>query len=191
VVLPQLSNYERTDRKNVGDEEEEEQWGELLAVVDSSRFSSLFRNLVLLSGLLRLHESSEVALSDLQTIMGETQAYSKRVSSASLLHPEVKILEAIQGNLQDFSSQTLDFQSALESSELRIELELMSLCLQLSRSVSPEVKEKKDKFAHKLTKLAQHIRSKEEESKLMAQVTKTSQSLEDENVRKQKDRDQL
>jgi len=184
-----LSSNERIHREEVVGEEEEENWGELLARIDASRFSMLFRNLVLLAGLLRLRESSAVVLYDLRVIMRETEKYLKRISSARGLHPEVRILETIQGNLVDFSSQSQDFQKALTSSELRIELELLSLSLQLSKSVSPEIKEKKARFARKLTKLAQHMRSQEEESKIRDLPTKTSQFPRDDGVGKSKDRE--
>nr|MDO8135735.1 hypothetical protein [Candidatus Njordarchaeum guaymaensis] len=185
-----MSNNERTRKKEVEGEEEEEQWGELLARFDVSRLSRLFRNLVLLAGLLRLRESSEAALDDLRVIMGETEEYSKRISSAMGMHPEAKILEAIQGNLDEFSSQTQNFQKALQSSELRIELELLALSLQLSRSTSKETKARKARLAHKVTKLAQHIRSKEEESKELDLLSRIFESLKERRERGQKDREQ-
>jgi hypothetical protein len=182
VVISFLPKESRAKKGFTDKDEEDEQWGELLARVDSSRFTRLFRDLVLLAGLLRLRESSEAALIDLETIMGETEAYSKRIGSARDLHPEVKILKAIQGNIKDFSSQTLDFQKALTSSQLRVDLELLSLSLEVSNSNSSLTRDKKSRFARKLTKLAKRLRSKEEESKLTNLLAKTLQPHEDGNT---------
>jgi DNA primase len=74
------------------------------------------------------------------------------------------------------------------SSQLRVELELLSLSLQVSCSVSPDTKEKKARFARKLTKLAKHLRSKEEESKLANLLAKLLQPHEDERSEGKKTR---
>jgi hypothetical protein len=185
VVLSSLSTYERGGRKET--EEEEAQWGELLARIDFSRLSKFFRSLVLLAGLLRLRESSEAALGDLRGIMSETESYSKRISSAKSMHPEARILEAIQRNLQEFSSQTQNFQDALQSSELRMELELLALSLRLSRSTSSETKAEKIRLTRRITKLARHIRAKEEKSKELDLLSKIFESLKEQREKGQKE----
>jgi chromosome segregation ATPase len=186
VVLSSLSTYERGGRKET-EEEEEAQWGELLARVDFSRFSKFFRSLVLLAGLLRLRESSEAALRDLRGITSETEAYSKRISSAKSMHPEARILEAIQRNLQEFSSQTQNFQDALQSSELRMELELLALSLRLSRSTSSETKAERIRLTRRITKLARYIRAKEEKSKELDILSKIFESLKEQREKGQKE----
>jgi hypothetical protein len=187
VVLPFLSTDELAGRKGTDEEDEETQWGELLARIDVSRFSKFFRNLVLLAGLLRLRESSETALKDLGGIMSETEAYSKRINSAKSMHPEARILEAIQRNLQEFSSQTQNFQNALQSSGLRMELELLALSLRMSRSTSPETKAGKTRFTRRITKLAKYMRAKEEKSKELDILSKIFESLREQREKGQKE----
>jgi hypothetical protein len=151
----------RRESENEIEDDEGRWWEDILQHIDSTRFSSLFRNLVLATGLLRLREGSEGALRDLETIISETERYSNRMSSAKNAHPEVRLLEAIEKNLTEFSLQTNDFRNALLASELRMELELTSLCLLLSKSKSPEGRARKINLARKLKRLARHIRMKE------------------------------
>lgn len=115
--------------------------------------------------MLHLRESSESALSDLQTIIRETSKFSERIASAKEKHPEVKVLKSIESNLGEFSLQTEGFHKALLASELRGELELLSLSLFLSRSRSPEGKVLKDNLAKRITKLARHIKLKDKRLK--------------------------
>ena len=149
----------------MGDEKEEEPWIELIDRIDSSDFSKLFRNMVLVAGLLHLRENSESALMDLQTIIKETNKFSQRITSAKEKHPEVKVLKSIESNLEEFSLQTEGFNNALIASELRGELELLSLSLLLSRPPSPESTIRKAKLAKMITRLAHHMKSRNERPK--------------------------
>lgn len=117
------------------------------------------------NGITSLARRERSALRDLDTIINETERYSNRMNSAKNAHPEVKLLEAIEKNLTEFSLQTNDFRNALLTSELRMELELASLSLLLSKSKSPERRTRKINLARKLTKLARRIRLKEGRSK--------------------------
>jgi hypothetical protein len=148
-----------------GDEGEGEPWIELIDRVDSPNFSKLFRNIVLAAGLLHLRESSESALRDLETIVRETDKFSKRITLAKDKHPEVKVLTSIESNLGEFSLQTEGFHKALLASELRGELELLSLSLLLSRSPSHESKARKDNLAKRVTRLARFIKARDERLK--------------------------
>jgi hypothetical protein len=186
VVLSSLSTYDRAGRRET-EEEEEAQWGELLARIDFSRFTRFFRSLVLLAALLHLRESSEAALGDLRSITSETEAYSKRINSAKSMHPEARILEAIQRNLKEFSSQTQGFQNALQGSELRMELELLALSLKLSRFSSSENKARKIRFVNRITKLAKFIRAKEERSKELNLLSEIFGSLKEQREKGQKE----
>jgi hypothetical protein len=140
-------------------------WEEALKNIDTSHFSRSFRNLVLLTGLLRLREGNEEAISDLETIMKETGKFSKRIGSARNRHPKAKILEQLEGNLSEFSYKTDSFHKAMLASELRGELELLSLTLLLSRFSSAESRLLRTRFANRLVRLARKIKLGEEELK--------------------------
>jgi hypothetical protein len=171
-----------------GSERQEEPWIELIDRVDSSDFSKLFRNLVLVAGLLYLRESSESARIDLQTIIQETSKFSKRIASAREKHPEVKVLESIEGNLGEFSVQTEGFNKALLASELREELELLSLSLLLSRSPSSEGMRRKVSLAKKVTKLARHMKIRDERLEEKDSLSKMQLLMKRESSR-EKDRE--
>jgi hypothetical protein len=145
-----------------GEEEEAEPWIETIDRIDSTDFSRLFRNTVLLAGLLHLRDDSLSALKDLETIIQETESFSRRIASAKEKHPEVDILRSIEKNIGEFSIQTGGFHNALVASELRGELELLSLSLVLSRSPSPESRMWKTNLAKKITRLARHLKLKDD-----------------------------
>ncbi|WXG44460.1 MAG: hypothetical protein WED04_10565 [Promethearchaeati archaeon SRVP18_Atabeyarchaeia-1] len=153
---------ERKDEDFSGEIEREEPWVDLLDRIDSTNFSRLFRDIVLVAGLLHLREAGECAMKDLQVIIQETESFSKRITFAKQKHPEVDILSSIQSNLGEFSVQTCGFEKALLASELREELELLSLCLLLSRSRRPEGRTRKHNLARRLTKLARRIKIKDD-----------------------------
>jgi hypothetical protein len=153
------------DANIIANDEGEEPWIELLDRIDSSNFSKLFRNMVLTAGLLHLRKSSESALRDLQTIIQETSKFSQRIASATEKHPEVKVLKSIESNLGEFSTQTEGFHKALLASEMRGELELLSLSLLISRSASPGSIVWKAKLAKRITRLARHMKLKDERLK--------------------------
>jgi hypothetical protein len=169
---------------------EDIQWEEVLENIDSSRFSKLFRNIVLITGLLHFREGGEAALDDLETIMKETGKFSKRIGSARNRHPEATILEQLEGNLTEFSYRTDAFHKALLASELRGELELLSLSLLLSRSSSPQSRALRVKFANRLVRLARKFKLGEEELKKVSIPTSASQSPSDEGRAEERDPDQ-
>jgi len=144
---------------------EDQWWEEILKSIDSSHMSRSFRNIVLLTGLLRLREGNEEAISDLETIMNETGKFSKRIGSARNRHPEARILEQLEGNLTEFSYRTDSFHKAMLASELRGELELLSLSLLLSRSSSAEKRALRARFSNRLVRLARKIKLGEDELK--------------------------
>ena len=150
-------------------------WEEMLKSIDSSHFSRSFRNIVLLTGLLRLREGNEEAISDLETIMKETSKFSKRIGSARNRHPEAGILEQLEGNLTDFSYRTDSFHKAMVASELRGELELLSLSLLLSRCSSAEKKVLRARFSNRLVRLARKIKLGEDELKKISIPSSDSQ----------------
>lgn len=156
---------ENGSQQIAGQNKEDLWWEEVLKNIDSSRFSKSFRNLVLLTGLLRLRAGNEEAISDLETIMKETGRFSKRIGSARNRHPEARILEQLEGNLTEFSYRTDSFHKAMLASELRGELELLSLTLLLSRYSSAETKVLRTRFANRLVRLARKIKLGEEELK--------------------------
>jgi hypothetical protein len=152
--------------QQTAEEENEDLWWEgVLKSIDTSHFSRSFRNLVLLTGLLRLREGNEEAIGDLEIIMEETGKFSKRIGSARNRHPEAKILEQLEGNLTEFSYRTDSFHKAMLAGELRGELELLSLTLLLSRSSSAESRVLRTRFANRLVRLARKIKLGEEELK--------------------------
>jgi hypothetical protein len=155
-----LMREEKNDHTMTNDKEGES-WIELIDRIDSSDFSKLFRNMVLVAGLLHLRESSESALADLRTIIRETSKFSQRITRARGKHPEVAVLKSIESNLGEFSSQTDGFQKALIASELRSELELLSLSLVLSRSPSARSMVRKAKLSRRIKKLARYMKSKD------------------------------
>ena len=152
-------------QQTAGEDKEDLWWEDTLRNIDSAHFSRSFRNLVLLTGLLRLREGNDEAISDLETIMKETGKFSKRISSARNRHPEAKILEQLEGNLTEFSYRTDSFHKAMLASELRGELELLSLSLLLSRSSSAEKRALRTRFSNRLVRLARKIKLGEEELK--------------------------
>jgi hypothetical protein len=158
-----------------GRDEEDLWWEEILKSIDSSRMSRTFRNIVLLTGLLRLREGNEEAITDLETIMKETGKFSRRIGSARSRHPEARILEQLEGNLNEFSNRTDSFHKAMLASELRGELELLSLSLLLSRSSSAEKRILRARFSNRLVKLARKIELGEDELK---KISMPSSSLQ-------------
>jgi hypothetical protein len=161
-----LPKKKRDELSQIAEEAKEDSWWEeALKNIDSSRLSKSFRNLVLLTGLLRLREGNEEAISDLEAIMRETGKFSKRIGSARNRHPEARILEQLEGNLSEFSNRTDSFHKTMLASELRGELELLSLTLLLSRSSSAESKVLRTRFANRLVRLARKIKFEEEERK--------------------------
>jgi hypothetical protein len=176
-------------RKMPEEEKEDLWWEEVLRNIDSSHFSKLFRNTVLITGLLRLREGNEAAIGDLETIMKETTKFSKRIGSAIHRHPEAKILEQLEGNLTDFTYRTDIFHKAMLASELRGELELLSLSLLLSRSSSPGKRVLRTRFANRLVRFARRIKLGEEELKKISIPTSVSQSPGEEHQGEERDPD--
>lgn len=178
------------DWQQMTDEEKEDLWWEdVLKNIDSSRFSKPFRNMVLITGLLRLREGGEAAIGDLETIMKETAKFSKRIGSARNRHPEAKILEQLEGNLTEFSYRTDTFHKALLASELRGELELLSLSLLLSRSSSTESRALRVKFANRLVRLAHKIKLGEEELKKVSTPSSVSPTPSEDHGEEKGDQD--
>lgn len=174
----------------IAEEDKEDLWWEgVLKNIDSSRFSKLFRNMVLITGLLRLREGGEAAIGDLETIMKETEKFSKRIGSARNRHPETKILEQLEGNLTEFSYRTDTFHKALLASELRGELELLSLSLSLSRSSSAESRALRVKFANRLVRLARKIKLGEEELKKVSVPSSVSPTPSENHKEEKGDQD--
>jgi hypothetical protein len=161
-----LPRKKENEWQRITEEDKEDLWWEeVLKNIDSSRFSKLFRDIVLITGLLRLREGGQAAIDDLETIMKETDKYSRRIGSARSRHPEAKILGQLEGNLTEFSNRTDTFYKALLASALRGELELLSLSLLLSRSSSRESRALRVRFANRLVRLARKIKLGEEELK--------------------------
>jgi hypothetical protein len=183
-----LPKKKGNDPQGIAEEDREDLWWEeVLKNIDSSRFSKLFRNIVLITGLLRLREGGEAALDDLETIMKETGKFSKRIGSARNRHPEVKILQQLEGNLTEFSYRTDTFHKALLASELRGELELLSLSLLLSRSSSPESRALRVKFANRLVRLARKIKLGEEQLKKVSMPATVSQTPDEAQEEQKRD----
>jgi hypothetical protein len=165
----------KISQQTPGSDEEDLWWEEILKNIDSSHMSRTFRNIVLLTGLLRLREGNEEAISDLETIIKETSKFSRRIVSARSRHPEASILEQLEGNLTEFSYRTDSFHKTMLASELRGELELLSLSLLLSSSFSAEKRILRARFSNRLVKLARKIKLGEDELKKISMPPSDSQ----------------
>lgn len=172
---------EDNSQRPLGNDEEDLWWEEILKSTDSSHMSRSFRNIVLLTGLLRLREGNGEAISDLETIMKETSKFSKRIVSARNRHPEAGILQQLEGNLAEFSYKTDSFHKAMLASELRGELELLSLSLLLSRSHSKEKRVLRARFSNRLVRLARKIKLGEDELRKISTPPSDSQPRSGDN----------